>query len=401
MNKLRVGVWVNSGMSQELGGGFTYYSELFSNLKTYAFSNADIVFLSDQHCPDVSLDAQIKWRPSRIIKLLKRCFSILRFVPFLNRISAVFNAMDRKHLQKLTNELYQYVDVIYYLIPQCVYPSYPYIYTLWDLGHLSTFAFPEVTQNGQFDIRNSTHQVIQFKALMIFVESYAGKQDVIQYLRINPDRIKVVPIFPSGIINTHIKAVKPTALDEEGLFFIHYPAQYWAHKNHFNLLLAFKDIIEEFPNLRLVLTGSDHGNKKYISAVIVKLGLSNSVIDLGFVSNEELKWLYLNSKGLVMPTFLGPTNMPLMEAGCLNCPVACSDFPGHREQLGEYGNYFDPKDPNDIARKIKNMIHDGLNNKKIVYLNKFNIHSSLSAIDDAFDEIYHIRSCWGNSDESY
>ncbi|MEZ4879119.1 MAG: glycosyltransferase [Chitinophagales bacterium] len=90
---------------------------------------------------------------------------------------------------------------------------------------------------------------------------------------------------------------------KKGEIFIHYPAQFWSHKNHYNLLLAFKVIIK-YPNLKLILTGSNKGNKAYIINLINHLDLSQKVIDLGFISREELKWLYLNSFGLVMPTFL-------------------------------------------------------------------------------------------------
>jgi glycosyltransferase involved in cell wall biosynthesis len=165
--------------------------------------------------------------------------------------------------------------------------------------------------------------------------------------------------------------------------------------------LAFKSVVEEFADLKLVLTGSDHGNKNYILRTIKNLGLSESVIDLGFVKTEELKWIFLNSKGLVMPTFMGPTNMPLLEAGYLKCPVACSDLPGHREQLGEYGHYFNPHDPNDISRVIGIMIKGGNNDNNQKYLNIFNIDTALASIDDAFRDIYHIRSCWGDFDEIY
>ena len=302
--------------------------------------------------------------------------------------------------KELKKELSRYVDVIYYPIPICAFPNFPYIYTLWDLGHLSTYAFPEVSMNGVFEARKKHHDFLPQKALMVFAESESGRKDITKYLGINEERIKVVPLFPSEIVNGEIAPSIPKKLYPD-LTFIHYPSQYWAHKNHYNLLVAFTKVIARFPSVKLVLTGSDKGNKEYIKRVIMQYGLENQVIDLGFVSNEELKWLYMNSKGLVMPTFLGPTNMPLLEAAALNCPIACSRLDGHVEELGDYGYYFDPKNPEEMANAICSMIEDKTNNATRVYKNNFNIDNALMAIDAAFSELKNIRFCWGTNDEIY
>ncbi len=179
--------------------------------------------------------------------------------------------------------------------------------------------------------------------------------------------------------------------------FIHYPAQFWPHKNHYNLLVAFKNILFEFPNLKLIFTGSDKGNKDYIMSTIKQMKLDNNVIDLGFVSNAELKWLYINSSGLAMPTLLGPTNMPLLEAAELNCPVACSNFPGHIEQLGDYGYYFNPESPEDIAQVLIEMLNENKDYKIKKYIRKFNISETIKQIDKSFSEIKQIRFTWGKN----
>ena len=254
--------------------------------------------------------------------------------------------------------------------------------------------------NNVFEGRKYHHDHYPHKALMIFAESNAGKQNIIKYLQINAARIKVVPLFPSEIVNEDIVPKLPETLAPD-LFFIHYPAQYWAHKNHFNLLIAFRILIEKFPAIKLILTGSDKGNKEYIKQLIAEYHLDSSVIDLGFVSNEELKWLYLHSRGLVMPTFLGPTNMPLLEAAELDCPVACSKLDGHVEQLGDYGYYFDPSNPEEIASTICTMINDTTNNIKRIYKNNFNINNAIESIDKAFSELKYIRFCWGTNDDIY
>jgi len=400
MKKLKVGVWVFENSNPQWGGGFSYYYQLVSALQNYTFKNADILFLCNEVNVTDSFDAYIiKWKPNKLLSAFVLFTNFFRTIPFIRGFSNLVYSLDKKHNLKLKTELCKQVDIIYYLTPKCVYPTFPFIYTLWDLGPVSTYSFPELSMKHYKSKKKNLDTILPI-ALMIFAESCTGKKDVIKFFNINEDRIKVVPIFPSEIVSDKILSLRPKLLSNEQEFII-YPAQYWPHKNHYNLLIALKEIVITYPNLKLFMTGFDHGNKQYISQVILDLGLTNSVESLGFVSTEELKWLYLNSHGLVMPTFLGPTNLPLLEAAELGCPVACSNIPGHLEQLGDYGYYFDPKNPHDIAQKTLNMITDKKNNIIKSYASVFNLTESLIAIDDAFHEIRSIRFCWGENDEVF
>jgi glycosyltransferase involved in cell wall biosynthesis len=278
--------------------------------------------------------------------------------------------------------------------------NFPYIYTLWDIGHLSMYAFPEVAMNKVYESRKKHHDVVPQKALMVFCESEIGKKEAVQYLNLNEDRIKIVPLFPSEIITDKIKVEKPVELSEDS-FFIHYPAQFWSHKNHYNLLLAFNIVLSSFPSLKLIFSGSDKGNKEYILKLIEELKLTDSILDIGFVKIEELKYIYQHSQGLVMPSFLGPTNMPLLEAADLGCSVACSNLEGHKEQLGNYAYYFDPLNPKEIAQMIIAMIEDKQKGKQRVYNSSFNMSNALLQIDKAFSEIKNVRFCWGTNDKIF
>lgn len=403
MRKLRIGVWVNEGYQPTEGGGFGYYSQLLNAIKDYEFKDAEVVFVSFQFSPqwssiqkthEIKNDTSFFYTVSRrVINRLATTVNKLLFNPEGGYKSIIKEPLRKKVLDDLS----QKVDVLYYLTPGCLIDNFPFIYTLWDLGSLISYSFPEVSLNGEFERRSKHHHSLLHKALMVFCESEAGKHDAINYLRINENRLKVIPIFPSEIISEKCIPERPK-LVEGGGYFIHYPAQFWAHKNHYNLLFAFKGALDYFPNLKLILTGSDKGNKSYLHKVMEDLGISRNVIDLGFVSIEELKWLYLNSQGLVMPSFLGPTNMPLLEAAELGCRVACSNLPGHIEQLGEYAYYFNPASPFDMKKAILDMLRNDNAEMNRKYVSKFNIKSALENIDLAFTEIKNIRFSWEVAD---
>jgi glycosyltransferase involved in cell wall biosynthesis len=396
MKKLRVGVWLNENIENSSGGAFSYYNVLINNLINYKFKDAEIILISDKFLNTHLKYYQIKWTPIRFNKIFTFLKYLLNKLSF-NSFALYINNYINDHNIFLINELYKKIDLIYYLTPDCKYPDFPYIFTLWDLGHHTTFCFPEITFGDLYINRLNYHDFYAKKALCIFAESESGKNDIVKYLNIPSKKIKVVPIFPSSLISDEIIPVKPSNITEETTFFIHYPAQFWAHKNHYNLLVAFKSLLDDFSDLKLIFTGSDKGNKNYINNIIKDFNLNFSVFNLGFISNAELKWIYLNSSGLVMPTFLGPTNMPLLEAAELNCPVACSNIDGHLEQLGSYGYYFNPESPEDITSVLKIMLleNKGKNIKK--YISSFNINNSLEAIDKSFKEITNIRNSWGEN----
>jgi glycosyltransferase involved in cell wall biosynthesis len=391
MKSLRVGVWLLENYSPSQGGGYGYYNELISNISNTKFKSASICFIGT-HTP-----ANKNFGMYEYFQIREKKVSI--FLKLIDNIGRALHLEKLKEYSKrrknfIWKENYSIIlkicDIIYYPVPFCRYENFPFIYTLWDLGHMSSYAYPELTSDGYFETRKNEFEIVPFKALMVFVESETGKAEVIKYLGLNELRIRIFPLFPSSIISPLIGSSKPAVL-ESNTEFIHYPAQFWAHKNHYNLLLAFKHVLRNYPNLKLILTGSDKGNKSYIEKMISENDLTGSIIDLGFISIEELKWLYLHSLGLIMPTCLGPTNMPPLEALALGCPVAVSDIPGHHEQLGENAIYFNPFKIDEISAAIEKLICTRSELNKILFNT---VQSNMVILDQYFAELIPIRCSW-------
>jgi glycosyltransferase involved in cell wall biosynthesis len=395
MRKLRVGIWIPSNYRPELGGAYSYLNNLINGLYLKEFVNSEIVFIAKQFPKDwkkqdKSYQIQTKEfqvpKKSKAIELWKKVLIKFNITPKTDSYYFEIKAIENK----IVEELKKIIDVIYYPTPPAENIDFPFIATLWDIGHRSSFSFPELSRKGIFEGRNDYHETILQRALMIFTESETGKKNVVEFLRINEKRLKVVNLFPSELVEEECQVKRPNMIstNEE---FIHYPAQFWSHKNHFNLIRAFEIVSKSYPNLKLILTGSDKGNKEYIIRIIDDFCLKDQITVLDFVTNEELKWIYKNSKGLVFPTLLGPTNMPLLEAQILNCPVACSNFEGHMEQLGEYAKYFDPTDPDSIAKSIMQMLTANPQNNSPL---KYDIKNALTQIEEGFEQVRNIRFCW-------
>src|SRR5262249_63267 len=110
--------------------------------------------------------------------------------------------------------------------------------------------------------------------------------------------------------------------------YIFYPAQFWPHKNHVNLILSLAILRQRFGiDMKLVLVGSDKGNRAYVERIAREAGVSEAVQFPGFVSRGELIALYRNAVALTYLSFCGPENLPPLEAFALGCPVIAARVP--------------------------------------------------------------------------
>ena len=170
--------------------------------------------------------------------------------------------------------------------------------------------------------------------------------------------------------------------DQSPLKYIFYPAQLWEHKNHKNLLYALKIIRKKDPQISLVLTGFSKLGDQKIFELVSDLGLYKYVRYLGYVEDHQIIELYKNAFALVMPTYFGPTNIPTLEAFFYGCPAVISDLPGVKEQAQNAAVYFEPNNPEDIAKKVL-LLND------IEYRNKMIKEGYRRSKELSFDKYYN------------
>ncbi|MFT5171733.1 MAG: glycosyltransferase involved in cell wall biosynthesis [Candidatus Marinamargulisbacteria bacterium] len=86
------------------------------------------------------------------------------------------------------------------------------------------------------------------------------------------------------------------------------------------------------------------------------MGVRDLVRYIGFAPNEELVSLYRQSLALVMPTFLGPTNMPPLEAFSLGVPVLYSGQEDLKSFVSEKALLLDLADPGSFSMQLLKVI---------------------------------------------
>ncbi len=403
---MRIGVWLGTYSNPQEGGGFSYIDRLIKAIDDYQFNPLiEVCFVSEGECPRNLKSDVIKLQYCSENPFRSLLFKLLFIKRVKNRLKCyIQNKIDREREYEYTKQLIDNnIKIIYYLQQaQCVLQDFPFISTNWDIGHCSTYAFPEIASVDEFRERTAFYQNILPRALFVFSESVAGRNELINYTGINSQKVKVVHIFAGECVKHQMNQDQQKRfLDSKQLkknLFFFYPSQFWAHKNHVGLLKAFRVFLKKYPDYKLVFTGSDKGTLTHVREKALLYGIKESVLFLGFVSTEEINALYQNATSLIMASYFGTTNMPLLEAIELGCPVICTDLEGHREELGEAGLYFNPTDSDDLMQKMIKMVEE-----RDTYLNLvreqtkiscFTIENALKEIDDNLYEATIIRDNW-------
>jgi glycosyltransferase involved in cell wall biosynthesis len=202
-------------------------------------------------------------------------------------------------------------------------------------------------------------------------------------------------------------ALNPPPLDQSlleryGLAndYLFYPAQFWAHKNHFTILRALVRLRDEHGIRQpIVFTGSDQGNEAYVRNMTRELGLEDQVKFLGFLPFEDVVQLYRQALGLCYMSFFGPENLPPLEAFGLECPVIASQVSGAEEQLGDAVISVDPRDDRQLADAIIRLRTDQALRAELIKRGKvraasFTTEHFVHGMIDICDEFEVFRRCW-------
>ncbi|MEO8336685.1 MAG: glycosyltransferase family 1 protein [bacterium] len=240
----------------------------------------------------------------------------------------------------------------------------PYVITVHDIQHVRQPHFREIIEDGYWEhveyiLRNAAKS-----ATMIIAESETGKADLLECYAgygLTADRVAIVPYTVPPHVRADRRVEEATRVRRElGLpeRYVFYPAQFNSHKNHVRLVEAV-GIIRMRTGLRvpLVLSGAQNWpvaaeTWRTLMTTATRMGIADQVRYVGVVKNEDMTGLYAAATALVMPSYFGPTNLPLIEAWALGCPVITSDIRGIREMCGDAALLVPPSSADDIADAI-------------------------------------------------
>lgn len=198
------------------------------------------------------------------------------------------------------------------------------------------------------------------KSQKIITISNFVKKDLLQYTKVDPSKILVTLESADRIT---AKPVPYNLLTNRR--FLLYVGRSQPHKNLSRLLEAFVKLLDDDPDLGLVIVGKKDGASDLLKQKASELGVKNFV-QTGYVEEGELRWLYENCAAYVFPSLSEGFGLPSLEAMMHGAPVASSNATCLPEINGDAAHYFNPEDVDEMAEKIKEVLTDENLRKELI-----------------------------------
>lgn len=329
---------------KQMGGVETYLRNLWSHLQTESRGGESFTMLcNESNESEFNTRTNFSIRPCGYKKgTLKR--SLRKVIKGLSGYDIL-----RAEPQYMDYDLIHHPFT--YIMPK--WQDSPSILTFNDMQHEF---YPEFFSQIEIEHRKIYKRSAQVASRIIAISDYT-KECLVDRYGIPEQKIDVVYL---GYGNTY-RVIHPSdstlqkIKEKYGLEkpFIFYPAATWPHKNHANLLRSLRIIIDRYNfDGDLILTGIPMNAHDEIRKEIETLKLSEKVRMLGYLSSDELPYLYNLARFLVFPSLFEGFGIPVVEAMACGCPVACSNVTSLPEVVGDVGVLFDPASTEDMAEKI-------------------------------------------------
>lgn len=192
------------------------------------------------------------------------------------------------------------------------------------------------------------------KADLINTISEFSKKDIVETLKIPPEKIKVVHLGVNPIFKPKEIAALPSVARNDGENaiknlrpYILYLGTVEPRKNIGAIIKAFNLLKTkpEFHELKLVIAGK-------IKRSNLPAG-GKDIIFLGQVKQEDRVLLYNLAELFVFPSFFEGFGLPPLEAQACGCPVVASNRASLPEVLGKTALLVDPWKVNDLAEAME------------------------------------------------
>ena len=221
----------------------------------------------------------------------------------------------------------------------------PYVVTIHDMG-LETLRDAHPLTKRLYTKRLVPHAAR--KARLIITNSEYSKWQIIRYLGISEDRIRVTPLAAGS-------EFRPVPVRPAAPYFL-YVGNLEPRKNLERLVEAFAQIPQKDLQLHIVGTRWYHGEDAELKAR--SLGLNGRVKFIGYVPRAELPGLFSGATAFVYPSLLEGFGLPIVEAMACGTPVITSNNSSMKE-IGEGAAVLiDPRDTRQITEALASIAED-------------------------------------------
>ena len=196
-----------------------------------------------------------------------------------------------------------------------------FVIMLLSMQHRTFNYFPEYQKGHDNEIRDYIIENAVKRSFKIFVGAEKDKNLLVKFFNAEEGKIIVQPysftlpkLYEQNPDFDYKKTFDNLNLPTKKRLFI-YPAQFWAHKNHKYIVDVCLDLKRmNKKDIHFIFCGHDNGNLNHIKKLIDKNNLNDYIKVFDYLNNFQLISLYLSCDGVIMPTFIGHTTIPMYEA---------------------------------------------------------------------------------------
>jgi len=228
------------------------------------------------------------------------------------------------------------------------------------------------------------------KADLVIAISEQTKKDIVEYLKIKPEKIKVIyqgcsPVFKENISKEFIEITR-TKYNLPSNFILNV-GTIEKRKNILSAIKAIKDI-----DIQLIIIGKKTAYYNEISNYISENELEDKIIFLENVALTELSAIYRMAQIFIYPSIFEGFGIPIIEALHSQTPVITTKGGCFAEAGGNDSIYVDSLNVIEIRNEIYNLLNnpekqESMKMKGFNFVQKFNDDAIAVTLMNSYNEV--------------
>ncbi len=244
-----------------------------------------------------------------------------------------------------------------------VYPCKQSLKVL-NIYDLSFIKYPQYTDTVVKAYHQQIKKNLQWTDLVLTI-SESSKQDIINYLDVEPNKVAVTPLASRYLSNQKEPSAADYDFSRPYLLFV---STLEPRKNIITLINAFNYLKQRYKiEHNLILIGQKGWQYKPIFQAIASSPWFDCIHHLDYVPDELVALFYAKADVFVYPSYYEGFGLPVLEAMTLGAPVVTSNTSSLPEVAGDAAILVDPKDVISLAEAILRVVSDrNLRNELII-----------------------------------
>ena len=231
---------------------------------------------------------------------------------------------------------------------------------------------------------------------VVITPSECSRQDAIKAYGLPESKIRVIYEAPAPYFKPITDQTAPAEVRQK----YNLPEKFILHvgtieprKNLNRLLDAFKPLLQDWPDLHLVLIGKKGWLYEPFFQHLRNLGLEERVVFPGYIDEADLPACFQLAEVFAFPSLYEGFGLPPLEAMACGAPVVSSNSSSLPEVIGEAGLLIDPTNTAELAAALRRVLSDDalkseLGQRALARAKQFSWVNAVDALQEVYRSLY-------------